>query len=77
MLDPRAVHALDQFTGLVREMANVLTAYRKELIVGGMGDAEAWALVQRLEERLWSEGLEAAELAVNEPNGLDGTPHGE
>lgn len=59
-LNPRDIHALDQFGGLMREVAKLLANYRKELEAGGMAPAEAWALTQRLEERLMEPAFQEA-----------------
>lgn len=72
-LNPREIHAIEQFGALLREVARALAAYREELVASGMDPAEAFALVQRLEERLLSEGFDIAEHALKR-NDLDGTP---
>jgi len=51
-LNPRATHAFEQLGATVREIACVVGQYRKELECQGVPRDEAWALAQRLEERL-------------------------
>lgn len=46
---------------ITREVAQVVASYRRELVAGGMPDAEAWALAQRLEERLLGPVYDQAE----------------
>lgn len=43
---------LEDVEACVRLVAKIVAAYRTQLAAEGLGDAEAWALTQRLEERL-------------------------
>lgn len=54
------------------QMIDILVAYRGRLEEGGMSAAEAWALAQRLEERLLGPLYDDAERMVRE--GPDGGP---
>lgn len=51
-IPPRTVHALDQLGAALREVGAILGRYRAALVDEGVPAEEAWALVQRLEERL-------------------------
>lgn len=53
MTGPRHTHDVEQLRARLREMARALTAFREELLDGGMDEARAFALVQHVEE-LWS-----------------------
>jgi len=50
--DPRTVHILEQLTGLTGDVAKAVETYRRQLVEEGMPEPEAWALAQKLEERL-------------------------
>jgi len=51
-VNPRVTHAFEQLGATVREIACVIGQYRMELQHQGVPPEEAWALAQRLEERL-------------------------
>ena len=68
-LDPKTIHMLDQITGLTGEVAQQVAAYKKKLIAEGMTEVEAWALAQRLEERLMGPVFDDAEDLLKDPAG--------
>jgi len=57
-LDPRIVHALEQLTGLTREVAKNVAAYKRQLIEEGMTETEAWVLAQKYETQLMGSAFE-------------------
>lgn len=61
MIDPRSIHSLDQLSGVLREVADRLATYRQRLLDGGVPEDEAWALVQRMEERIMGPILDSLE----------------
>lgn len=52
---------IDQLQDTIRGVARVIGEYRAELEASGMDEAEAWALTQRLEERMLGPVLDGAE----------------
>jgi hypothetical protein len=57
-IPPKTTHALDQLGAALREVGAILGRYRAALIGEGVPSPEAWALVQRLEERLMGSVIE-------------------
>lgn len=67
--DPRITHALDQLSGLTGDVSRAVATYKRQLIDEGMSEAEAWALAQKLEERLLGDAFDAAEEIVKKRTG--------
>lgn len=63
-LSPLRDHLLDQFLALTLDVQARLKGHRDALIATGWTEAEAWALCQRIEERILSPGMDLAERAA-------------
>lgn len=60
-ISPRAQHALEQFLALNLEVQAQLRTHREALIAAGWSAAEAWALCQRVEERVLGPAMDLTE----------------
>lgn len=50
--DPNRTHHLDQFMALLLDVQTRLKVHKEDLIAAGWSEPEAWALCQRVEERI-------------------------
>jgi hypothetical protein len=61
---PQTQHAIEQYLALSLEVQATLASHQKALIAEGWHPAEAWALCQRVEERILGPAIERAEAAL-------------
>lgn len=61
MLRPRLTHHLDQLLALNLDVQARLKGHERSLIAAGWSKAEAWALCQRVEERILGPAMDLAE----------------
>ena len=58
-------HALDQYMALALEVQSMLLAHKEHLIRVGWSEPEAWALCQRIEERVMGPAMDMAETRLS------------
>lgn len=64
-IPPRQRHAIDQFLALSLEVQAALARHRDALRDAGWTDEEAWALCQRVEERILGPAMEVTDVVVD------------
>lgn len=60
--DPSSIHRLDQYLAFSLEVQCRLYGYKETLKAEGWSEAEAWALTQKVEERLLGKILDQIDL---------------
>jgi hypothetical protein len=65
-LSPRTIHLFEQFGGTLREVAQLVGAYKRDLIEAGLNEREAWVLTQKLELKLMGPVLDDTESLLRE-----------
>ena len=53
MYDPADLHWAEQMQARARDIGKIVGTYHEGLIEQGVPKPEAWALAQRMEQRLW------------------------
>ena len=56
-MDIADLHWAEQMQARARDIGNVVGAYHEGLTQQGVPEPEAWALAQKLEQRLWEERI--------------------
>lgn len=69
--DPRTAHALEQFMALHLEVQTMLARHKTALVQSGWTEPEAWALCQRVEERILGPAMDLAETRLRIEDKLD------